>query len=77
MATLSLVYAFQEPEPLVLLHAALEDSSDAALDELFVYDGVGKRPVLDLPGDDLIIRELLPQDECEDLLCPRWRSYFS
>ena len=77
MAALALMYAFQEPEPLVLLHAALEDSSDTALDELFVDDGVGVRPALDLHGDDFLIRELLAQDESEDLLRPRRRGYRS
>ena len=77
MATLSLVYAFPEPEPMFLLYAALEDSSDAALDELSIDDGVSMRPALDLPSDDLVIRELLAQDECGDLLRPGWRSYFS
>jgi hypothetical protein len=66
VSTLALVYASQESESLIPLYAALKNSSDAALDEFSVDDGVGVRSALDLPGDDFVTRELLAQDEGED-----------
>ena len=51
---LALVNVEEDVDATILLDAALEHGGGAALDELVVDDVVGGRPMLHLPGFDLI-----------------------
>ena len=57
VSTLALVDFFEQPAAFFWVYAALVDARDVALIELFVNDGVGVGSTLDLPSQDLVLRE--------------------
>ena len=70
MAAFALVDVLEDFYALLWLDAALEDSSDAALDEFSVYYCVCSGSALNLSCRDLVSRHLSVYQEVEDGLGP-------
>ena len=70
MAAFALVDVLEDCYALLWLDASLEDSSDAALNELSIYYCVCSGSALNLSCRDLISRQLSVYQEVEDGLCP-------
>ena len=70
MAAFALVDILEDCYALLWLDAALEDSSDAALNEFSVYYCVCSGSALDLSCRDLVSRQLSVNQEIEDGLGP-------
>ena len=70
VTTLALMDIFEDCLALLRLHAVLVDTSYTAPYKLSVDDGVRCCPALDLPGRDLISRQLFVHQEVEDGLSP-------
>ena len=70
MAALAFMDVFENCLALLWLYAALEDSSDATLNELSVYYCVCSGSVLNLSCRDLVSRQLSVYQEVEGGLAP-------
>ena len=71
MTTLALMDIFEDCFTLLLLYAALVNTSDTAPHKFSFDYGVCSCPALHLPGRDLISRQLLVHQKVEDGLSPR------
>ena len=70
MAAFALVNVLEDCRALLWLHAALEDSSDAAPNEFSDYYSVCSGSALNLSCRDLVSRQLSVYQEVEDGLGP-------